>query len=152
MSEEGTVAPIIKSYDTLERKEREKFFIESMILFPEIFGRTQTKFERVAAYLITAYNTVSSSLRDKFTAGGQQNIQLKGKEKLVPKIYFNLYSNASNIASVINEIDEERISYYWRISKIPSDKLAHWKGMLRKTAGKDAVEIFEAGLKYGKKA
>lgn len=151
MAEEGTVAPIIKSYNTLEKNERKKFFIESMILFPEIFGRNQTKFERVAAYLITAYNTVSSNLRDKFTAGGQKKIRLKGKEKLIPKIHFYLYSNASKIVATINAIDEEKISYYWQVPTIPSDKLDYWKKMLRDTAGEEVVEIFEAGLNCGGK-
>ena len=151
-AEEEIAAPIIKSYDTLEKSERERFFIEAMVLFPEIFGRSQTKFEKVAAYLITAYNTVSSSLRDKFTAGGQQRVRLNGKEKLIPKIHYHLYSNASSIAKTINEIDEEKISYYWRVSSVPTDKISFWKKILKERAGKDVVEIFEAGLKYGNKA
>lgn len=152
MAEEGIVAPIIKSYDTLEKNEREKFFIEAMVLFPEIFGRSQAKFERVTAYLITSYNTVSSSLRDKFTAGGQQQINISGREIIVPKIYYHLYVNASNVVKVIEEINEEKLAYYWRISLVPSDKIKHWKKLLREKAGKELVDIFESGLKYDKKA
>lgn len=150
--EEETVAPIIKSYTTLDKKEKNQFFIEAMILFPEIFSGSQSKFEKVAAYLITAHNAVSSHLRDEFTSGGKKTIQKDGREISVSRIYYHLYVNASNIANMIKEMSEDKLAYYWRISSAPNDRINHWKSLLLEKAGNDAVEIFEAGLRYEKKA
>ncbi|MDD5083981.1 MAG: hypothetical protein PHT88_03560 [Candidatus Moranbacteria bacterium] len=156
-NEENVVSPIIRSYGTLENEEKERFLAESMILFPEIFSNSQTKFEKVAAYLITSYNAVSSSLRDKFTAGGQKEIVLSANTSItVPRIYSHLFENAQLINKVISLIEEEKLSYHWNISKVPSDRLTHWKILLEKNtdpgilAGHSATEIFETGLNYEK--
>src|SRR3989344_7399961 len=84
--DDKAVSPIIKPFRSLSDKERENFIVEAMILFPEMFGNSSTKFERAAAYLIAEYSAVSASLRDWFTAGGQVELQVKGKNVLVPQI------------------------------------------------------------------
>jgi len=60
-SSKKDVSPIIRPFRNLSFKEKENFIIESMILFPEIFGNNSAKFERAAAYLITEYNAVSAN-------------------------------------------------------------------------------------------
>lgn len=150
--EDVSVSPVIKSFRKLSEDERRRFTTESMILFPELFGSSTLKFERVAAYLITAYNAVSSNLRDNFTAGGQVKMEIKGKNVVVPKIFYHLSLAAEEIARTIEEIDEERLKYYWRVQKIEKARIAQWKEMLDrnsewKDSGLKASDIFEAGLK-----
>ena len=128
--EDKTVSPIIKPFRILSKIEQERFIIETMILFPEIFGRSQTKYERPAAYLITDYNSVSSSLRDIFTAGGQVTISVNDIDILVPKIFSHLMENAKEIQSLLDKLSEEKLKYYWRTEQIKSPRVEQWKQML----------------------
>ncbi|HUD44380.1 MAG TPA: hypothetical protein VMR41_02455 [Patescibacteria group bacterium] len=150
--EEKAVSPIIRPFRMLIRSEQEKFITETMILFPEIFGRSQTKYERPAAYLITDYNAVSSSLRDIFTAGGQVTITVNGVDVLVPKIFYNLLENAKTIQNIINGIPDEKLKYYWKTEQIKSSKVEQWKQILDYQTGAQfenmsASAIYEWGLK-----
>src|SRR3989344_5879922 len=93
--DDKAVSPIIKPFRGLSAKEKENFVVEAMILFPEMFGNSSTKFERAAAYLIAEYNAVSANLRDLFTAGGQIKLKVKkGKNVVVPQLAYRLYIRA----------------------------------------------------------
>ena len=149
--EDTSVSPVIKSFRKLSAEEQKMFTVESMILFPEMFSSSTLKFERVAAYLITAYNAVSSNLRDNFTAGGQVTINIGKKKVVVPKIFYHLSVAAKDIARSIDEIDEEKLKYYWRVPRLEKSRLSQWKDMLDrnselKGSGLKASDIFDAGL------
>lgn len=147
-----SVSPIIKPFRSLSLDEQKRFITESMIFFPEMFGKSRIKFERSAAYLITEYNAVSSSLRDIFTAGGTVTMKVKGKRLTdVPKILKNLRDNAKQIAAMINDIDEETLANFWKIQKVGSGRISEWKRRLSNNSswektGISAVNIFEEGL------
>jgi hypothetical protein len=152
--EERAVSPIIRPFRMLPENEQHRFITESMILFPEIFGGTRQKYERPAAYLITEYNTVSASLRDEFTAGGQATIPVKGIEVLVPKIFFHLLENAKDIDSLLKDLSEEKLKYFWRTEHIETPRVEQWKRMIDDHAyiqleGVSASNIFEWGLRNG---
>jgi len=148
----GAVSPIIKPYKELDAKNKEKFIVEAMILFPEIFGISSVKFERVAVYLITRYNVVSANLRDYFTAGGQVQVSVKGKGIKLPRIFHNMYVRANSIKSTISSIEEDTLKYFWRTKKINESRLTQWKNMIKSYSIDDksaltAADVFEAGLK-----
>jgi len=148
--EDKTASPVIKPFRNLSDKEKENFIVEAMILFPEMFGNSTTKFERAAAYLITEYNAVAANLRDVFTAGGQEVVKI-GKQRItVPKIYFKMRERARAINVKIKEMDSETLAHYWRIKTIKEDRLSQWKKLLKEKAVVDlpcsAVKIFESGL------
>ena len=150
--EEKSVSPIIRPFRMLHRSEQERFKTESMILFPEIFGGTQLKYERPAAYLITEYNTVSASLRDKFTAGGKVIIDVNGVDVLVPKIFFHLKKKAKDIEILIDKLSDEKLKFYWRTEDIKTPRIEHWKRMVDKHASTQldkvsASDIYEWGLR-----
>lgn len=146
-SDDKSVSPIIKPFRNLSAKEKENFIVESMILFPEMFGTSQSKFERAAAYLIAEYNAVSANLRDIFTAGGQMKLKIKNKKMLVPQLIYTMYIRAKSIEKKIKEIDEQTFSYYWRSKKIEKDRLKQWKNVLKKNKlGAMALKVFDAGL------
>jgi len=153
-SDDRSVSPIIKPFRNLSREEKNNFIAECFILFPEMFGKSTTKFERAAAYLIAEYNAVSANLRDTFTAGGQIEKKVKGKKVLLPQIYSNLMTNAKNIKERIEQIDNKTLKYYWRVKKVETNKLNQWKKLLDKHAKLDPKpakpsDIFTIG--YGKK-
>ncbi len=144
---EKDASPIIRPFRNLSSKEKENFITESMVLFPEIFGSNNTKFERAAAYLITEYNAVSANLRDVFTAGGKVSLKVGGKKKLVPQIFYQMQLRSKSIVAKINKLDSSVLSYYWRIGKIEKDHLGEWKKILRKNKeGGMLCKLFDAGL------
>lgn len=150
--EDRSVSPIIKPYRSLSDKEKENFVVEAMILFPEMFGNSSTKFERAAAYLISEYNAVSANLRDLFTAGGQVKVKVKDKLVLGPQLAFRLQSRAKAIDKKIDVIEAEKLKYYWRTNKLKKPRLDHWKKLLDKEFSLTmpsvlASAIFDAGLK-----
>jgi hypothetical protein len=149
--DDKAVSPIIKPFRGLSDKEKENFIIEAMILFPEMFGNSNTKFERAAAYLIAKYNAVSASLRDLFTAGGQIKLKIKGKSIAVPQLAYRLHIRAKAIEKKIEKMDTKVIAYYWRSDKLEKDILKQWKKLLDNKfaltkSGVKASEIFDAGL------
>lgn len=142
-SDDKPVSPIIKPFRNLSAKEKENFIVESMILFPEMFGVSQAKFERAAAYLIAEYNAVSANLRDLFTAGGKVEMKIKNKKITVPQIITRLKERADSIREKIKQMDERTLAYYWRVKKVDKDRLGQWKKNLQKSkCGSIAAKIF----------
>ena len=116
-----------------------------MVLFPEIFSNSRTKFERAAGYLITNYNSVSSHLRDHFTSGGTKHITINNLWVSISKILYNLYLRSKDVEKTINEIPAEKLSYYWNTT-VGANRIDIWKKLVTKHS-KDAVIVFEEGLK-----
>ncbi|MDP2649298.1 MAG: hypothetical protein Q8P10_00480 [bacterium] len=150
-SDDKAVSPIIRPFRGLSEKERENFVVEAMILFPEMFGNSTTKFERAAAYLIAEYNAVSANLRDLFTAGGQVKLKTKRKNVVVPQLAYRLHVRAKAIKNKIKIIDAKTLTYYWRSDKLEKDRLKQWKKFLNKKfsltkSNVKASDIFDSGL------
>lgn len=141
---------IIKPYRRLSKKEQEEIKVEIMILFPEIFGESPLKFQRVSAYLITEHGVIASNLRDLFTAGGRKKLTIKRKSVSVPRIAYNMYSKARAIKNEIRTVDFEKLNHYWR-QKPKRNRLSQWKKLLDKNFdcskhGVKASDIFDSGI------
>lgn len=149
-SEDKSASPIIRPHRDLDEDEKEKFIVEAMIYFPEMFSNSATKFERAAAFLIMEYNAVSANLRDIFTAGGKVEIRVKRKKAQVPRIYHNMILHSNGIKKIINTLDEEKLKHYWRLKKLSTNRLLAWKKMIDEGSPDDlpfvASDIFNSGL------
>ncbi|MCX5726492.1 MAG: hypothetical protein NT030_04830, partial [Candidatus Saganbacteria bacterium] len=151
IDQDSSSAPIIKGFGNLSQEEQERYVIESMILFPEIFGNSNLKFARPAAYLFTEFSALSSNLRDKFTAGGQAKVTIKGSTITIPKIHHKLLIRSKKIDETIREMDKSKLSHYWRVDTIKEPVLTQWKALLNKHSswkkGKIKIsDIFDFGL------
>jgi len=153
-SDTGSVhSPIIKRFDSLASIHKERFLLDCFILFPEILGSSQTKFERPAAYLFAEFGVISPNLRDKFTAGGQKNIPTKRIILSVPQIFRKLYDKAREIETQIEEMNSAKLREYWELEDLPLDRVAFWKTLLDRKAhnkclgGLQPSEVFELGLR-----
>ena len=151
-ADERAVNPIITSFNTLRKETRHRFKTEAMILFPEIFGPSNAKYSRAAAYLVTGYNAVSANLRDHFTAGGPETFSVGGRQIRPPKVFYTLLSYAKSIDKIIEDIDEEQLLYYWRVNSLSGKRIEIWKELLNKhaawtEAGLRASDIYEWGLR-----
>ena len=142
-------SPVIKQFRTLEPENRERFKVDCMILFPELF-KNRANYERAATYMITEFGAVSTSLRDAFSAGGKQEVLVAREKKSVSQMLSQLHDYAPKIASRINEIDEELLKFYWQVSSIEGDRIEQWKELIDKDAvgGLGAElpsEVFQSG-------
>jgi len=105
---------IIRLFSSLSKEEKDKLRIDSMILFPEILGNSKIKYQRVAIWLVNRHSIVSPSLRDEFTAGGQQDIEINNKiYKSKSKIFRTLQKYKEGIFERINAISKDDLKYYW---------------------------------------
>lgn len=156
--QDRTVSPVIRPFQKLGQDEKENFIVESMILFPEIFGNNTLKFERAAIYLITKYNVVCANLRDVFTAGGKKGVTVKKERYDIPQIFSKMHERARTIEEKMKEIDAETLLYYWRVEKLNKDRVSQWKNLLKAannlidqekiedTPRVSIVDIFDDGL------
>lgn len=149
--DKATKPLIIKNFNSLDRNTKDRFIAEAMVFFPEIFSSSsRDKFTRASAYLINKYNAVSSSLRDTFTAGGQETITVGSQEALVPKIFAELYRRSKAIKDVIVSADEDLLKEYWGKKEI-TDREGEWLEKLNSNAAVlpqsvTASDIYKNGL------
>jgi len=147
--ESESSSPIIKQFRTLEPENKERFKVDCMILLPELF-KSRANYERAATYMITEFGAVSTSLRDAFSAGGQQEVLVAREKKSVSQILSQLHDYAPKIASRINEIDEELLKFYWQVQSVEVDRIKQWKDLIDKDAvgglGNELPsEVFQSG-------
>ena len=140
---------VIKQFKTLEPAEKERFKVDCMILFPELFRR-RANYERAAAYLITEFGAVSASLRDEFSGGGQRELEVVGEKKNVSQILSQLHDNASKITTRISDMDESLLRFYWQVPLVEPNRIEQWKEIIDRSAGDNLgtelpSEVFQSG-------
>jgi hypothetical protein len=98
--------PVIKDFSSIEQEEQRRIIAESMVLFPEVFKIPSATYTSVAVHLVSKYGIISSSLRDKFSAGGQAIIMFNGKEISLPHVVGEMLDKSELIKKelVINDI------------------------------------------------
>lgn len=149
---EKHTSPIIRPFRSLPKEEQDEFLIDTMILFPEIFGSNRMKFERPAAYLMTQYNAVCGNVRDIFTAGGQELITIKTRSVKVPKIHKKLFEYSRRISQRLETLEKEKLRYYWRTDAQESrgKPIDIWLRLLSERSveavGPTPLDVFEAGM------
>lgn len=69
-----------------------------MVLFPELFGKSSNKFRNVTVWLVTKESIICPNVRDPFSAGGQEDIEISGNAyKGVPRSLINIIKNKKSI-------------------------------------------------------
>lgn len=127
---ETAISPIIKPFNNLSSEQKAEFIVEAMALFPEIFGDSSSKFERVAAFLVASQSVVSSNIRDIFTAGGKYLLNVRGTEVLVPQIFKKLHDFAPPVDKYISTAAVDFLRVYWRGDWEYTRPLDEWKRRL----------------------
>lgn len=118
---------IIKHYGDLNTIEKESLKLNSMVLFPEIFGSSQSKYKRVSIWLVSRRSVVNRNIRDMFTSGGQENLIINNIEyNKVPKVFVNLFNNLSSIIEVLLNTSPIELTEYWDKKTTEKKKLFDW--------------------------
>jgi len=142
---EATLSPTVTLWSNLSEEKQNLFRNEAMARFPEIFGRSQTKYQNFAAWLAARHGVVDSSLRDRFTAGGQQTIVINGEAyHKIPKIFYYLQKNAKEIIDIVSRLTVEDVRHYWGLKEyIKSSELVDTWGRLVIHHSKDILPMTE---------
>ena len=124
--------PMISVWSSMEKKEQESMLVESMVLFPEVFGNGKsTKYNRVVIWLVKKYGVVNPALRDEYTSGGQEPVLVGRKifEKL-PKVIFHLNEQLRSILVFLASVSKaniEEIQFYWGDKSVtPKNVVEKW--------------------------
>ncbi len=149
-NEDAGITPVIKNYSDLDNSEQKKFKIETRVYFPEVFATSTRKYVKVALHLLQNYQATCSSMRDLFSAGGQEAIKLQnGKREKVSKVLYHLYSDAKDIKMFLDKVDKDILAKMWS-TKIGrnADVEKIWLRLIDKQSGGDlkASNIYKAGL------
>ena len=122
---------ILRNLNKLSTSEKIQFRRLAMILTPQIFGPSPSKYNDVAIVLAKEFQAVTGNLRDYFSAGGKGLLELKnGVQIEVPKIVFLLCSSAKEILALLNAQDDEKLREYWRIDSEPFNRLDEYVDLL----------------------
>lgn len=116
--EESIVKPTVSLWNSLSAKEQETIRNQAMALFPEVFSNSSAKYHNLSLWLATRKSVVDSSLRDRFTAGGQETIEVNGKKyKNLPKIFFHLKNNLEEVIIQVRKLDPDEARHFWKVDE-----------------------------------
>ena len=123
--EPEAVTPLfIRFWEDLPEEDKAILLVEGWALFAKdlLFGSKGNKYKPLALHLVRKHAIISTSLRDKFTAGGQGVIfEEFGKS---PKVYLSFASMLKKIRELIeaNAIDESKSWELWKAKILKSAK------------------------------
>ncbi|MDM5291709.1 hypothetical protein QUF81_00125 [Peribacillus simplex] len=160
--EETATLPKLRTFNNLSRYEQNQLMIEAFILFPEVLSNAKrTKYNRVAPYWLTKYQVYNSSLRDKFSASGKEEISIPPIGHItVSQVYENLHELSKDIKDYLDNPQDqflETIKEKWgelgiRITQIEGNNLVDVWSKLIDNYGippyKNVLpsDVFKAGL------
>ena len=126
--EQTEAAPMkIRLWRTLSTDEKRKLVTTGLVLFPDMLSETSTRYERFSLWLVAKHGVVSTSLRDSFSAGGQDTLITENDVfDNIPRKIMNVYKNAGDICRLIYDTDETILSETWRVRKIDADRIGQW--------------------------
>jgi hypothetical protein len=118
---------IINIWKNISSQERVQIRNHAMVIFPEIFGHRQDKFNRFALWLVKTHSVVCPNARDPFTAGGVDKFVIGQKVyENVPRIFLNLFKNIDEILSILKNSLATELSEYWQIQTSEKSKIKDW--------------------------
>lgn len=121
---EAVAPPLIRFWEDLDEDEASRILAEGWALFAGdlLFGSTRDKYKAFALYLVRKHAIISTSLRDKFTAGGQEIvIKRLGKS---PRVFLSFANLLPRIREVIKEgaVVKSRSWDQWKAEILESAK------------------------------
>ena len=146
--EETTTKAYLRKYADLTNVEKERFIVDSLILFPEIFSNSRTKFKRASIYLLENFECLNSNFRDIFTAGGRCIITVHNEKTTLPHIYALLQTYAKQISEKLKKFSIEELSFYWNATVESGTVENKWLLLLSNVSKSDVMaEVYASGLR-----
>jgi len=127
---------VLIQWTNLSEEEKRDKIIEAFCLFPELFSSSSKKYLRLSSWLVSKYGIVSPSLRDSFSAGGQEEVNLSDETIKFPKVYGHLLDNLEDIKTLIKSKDATELSQYWR-EEVLDNKVGLWTNLITRNSKLD---------------
>ncbi len=119
---------ILKYWGNLTKEKKKELTNKAIVFFPELFGKSANKFQKVTTWLVTQESIICPNVRDQFTAGGKEDIVLNGiKYAEVPRSLINIISNYKELKKIIMNTSREELSYFWDFTTYDDSKISDWK-------------------------
>lgn len=139
--EEPSVSPKIRLWKTLSSEEKDDLIAQGFALFPELFSTKLNKYERFTLWLVANHGIVSTSMRDSFSAGGKEDIEIDGKlYKNVPQKYYQLAQYGDKVKDIILRTDKSVLINSWSDDDF-EDRIEKWIELVSKASGEDSFEV-----------
>lgn len=138
-NDDAVVSPVVKLFNTLPIQDKDNLIIEALALFPELLGKSSSKYSNVATWLAARHGVVNPSLRDVFSAGGRVSISINNRLfNNMPRILGHLNDYFTKIISLIRSYPTEELEYYWghKIQKIPVE---YWIQHIKTNTAKNSI-------------
>lgn len=127
---EKPLSPVVRLWNTLSLKEKKHFQIQGFCWFPEIFSNDRrTKYNRFGLWLTTENGVVPTALRDIYTAGGRDDLFLKGRSlKNQPQILIQLSNCRHLVRKEIIGADKDWVKEMWGVTRVydGDDRIRQW--------------------------
>ena len=122
---------ILRNLNRLSIDEKSRFRRMCMILTPQIFGNSGSKYNDAAIVLAKEFQAVTGNLRDFFSAGGRGAIRLEDGEELeVSRMVYLLCVEAHEIARLLESQHEDTIVDFWQLDPGVSKRVEVFAGYL----------------------
>ncbi len=108
---------VFKLWKSLSKAQKDEIRILGYIYFPEVLRRqSQSKYDNFALWLSVKQRIICTSIRDVFSAGGQEDFVITPNKTLhsVPKSIIKLLKGIDNIAIKMKSISLETFNEVWR--------------------------------------
>ena len=115
----------IISFTELSSEEKRQFFVDGVVLFPEVTGRDYTKF---APWMIYKCLVWCGNIRDVFSAGGTKEFD----DFIATAVMARIVERADLIVSRIKRMTPEELKQHWDCGDKLSleDKIEKWIGLI----------------------
>lgn len=106
----------IQMFAKLPKSDQNRLMGYAFVHFTEVFSNSCTKFYRYMSWLATENSIVDPALRDRFTAGGKADIQLRNTvyQKL-PRIFTNLHNYRKYVLDELENADLQVLENDWGV-------------------------------------
>lgn len=122
---------VVKLLSDLDEEKRRQLLVQSMALFPQVFGTSSLKYGKLSAWLAGTHGVVSPHLRDYFTAGGAVELRVEGRVcSGVPRMYKHLRDNAVRVVQELERTDRADLEYYWN-HRVDGSVVEKWIELVR---------------------
>lgn len=124
---------IIKAWNELSDEEISKIIAQSFVLFPElIYSSGSLKYKNVSKWLAATYSIVDSSLRDRYSAGGQVILSVNEVTfERLPRVYEVFQRHLDLFEQELAEVNINTLKSFWVSYKSERDdfnhRLSHWQ-------------------------
>ena len=145
-AEENVTASMkVRLWSSLSKKEKITFTTSLYTLFPDMLSTANNKkYGNAVLWLASRHGIVDPSFRDKFSAGGQATIiTANGIFENLPKVFEHIQNFATDICLLLNSTSTEILLENWKASRIESDRLSQWIGLVSEKHLSDKYNITE---------